>query len=231
MFERDLPVRVARHPRRGRRPRRGADLRHTTNAASRCTACARPEITRLYLQVPRRTTDRRRLAGRARLGRAAAPASRPTGSPLNEGPVLEKGVTADAQLRRRAHAARPAVPGRRRRAHRAADRRQGHEPRDRRRRACSRRAARGACARRTSATCSTRYSATCLRRVWRAEHFSWWMTSMLHVCPGDDRSSGGCSCPSWRTRRASRAAATSLAENYVGLPHPEFEHAEFGVTQ
>src|ERR1700736_4499109 len=30
------------------------------------------------------------------------------------------------------------------------------------------------------------YSATCLARVWRAEHFSWWMTSMLHVFPGDD---------------------------------------------
>ena len=28
------------------------------------------------------------------------------------------------------------------------------------------------------------YSATCLRRVWRAEHFSWWMTSMLHRLPG-----------------------------------------------
>ena len=29
----------------------------------------------------------------------------------------------------------------------------------------------------------TRYSATCLRRVWRAQHFSWWMTSMLHRFP------------------------------------------------
>ena len=31
------------------------------------------------------------------------------------------------------------------------------------------------------------YSATCLRRVWRAEHFSWWMTSMLHRVPGRRR--------------------------------------------
>src|SRR5205814_2535678 len=30
------------------------------------------------------------------------------------------------------------------------------------------------------------YSRTCLRRVWRAEHFSWWMTTMLHRFPGDD---------------------------------------------
>ena len=30
------------------------------------------------------------------------------------------------------------------------------------------------------------YSRHCLRRVWRAEHFSWWMTSMLHRAPGDD---------------------------------------------
>src|SRR4051795_7555709 len=30
------------------------------------------------------------------------------------------------------------------------------------------------------------YSAACLRRVWRAEHFSWWMTSMLHKPPGGD---------------------------------------------
>ena len=30
------------------------------------------------------------------------------------------------------------------------------------------------------------YSATCLRRVWRVEHFSWWMTTMLHRAPGDD---------------------------------------------
>ena len=62
------------------------------------------------------------------------------------------------------------------------------------------------------------YSTTCLRRVWRAEHFSWWMTSMLHRFPEDDAFQQ-------RMQRAqldytvnSRAAATSLAENYVGLP-------------
>ena len=62
------------------------------------------------------------------------------------------------------------------------------------------------------------YSATALRRVWRAEHFSWWMTSMLHRFHDDDAFS-------LRLQRAqleyvvgSKAAATSLAENYVGLP-------------
>ena len=50
------------------------------------------------------------------------------------------------------------------------------------------------------------YSDTCLRRVWRAEHFSWWMTSMLHRSrprwePGrPTRSAGGCSSPSCATR-------------------------------
>ena len=40
------------------------------------------------------------------------------------------------------------------------------------------------------------YSDTCLRRVWRAEHFSWWMTSMLHRFRTATRSSTGSSCPS-----------------------------------
>ena len=62
-----------------------------------------------------------------------------------------------------------------------------------------------------------RYSAECLRRVWRAEHFSWWMTTMLHLPPDEDPFG-------WRLRQSqlryvasSVAAATSLAENYVGL--------------
>ena len=62
------------------------------------------------------------------------------------------------------------------------------------------------------------YSATCLRRVWRAEHFSWWMTSMLHRFPDDD---DGFQQQLQRSQLqyvcTSRAAATSRAENYVGL--------------
>jgi p-hydroxybenzoate 3-monooxygenase len=61
------------------------------------------------------------------------------------------------------------------------------------------------------------YSARCLRRVWRAERFSWWMTRQLHSFPGDGFDE--------RMQRAeleylveSRAAQTAFAENYVGLP-------------
>jgi p-hydroxybenzoate 3-monooxygenase len=62
------------------------------------------------------------------------------------------------------------------------------------------------------------YSATCLRRVWRAEHFSWYMTSMLHRFGEDD---GGfqhqMQLSQLRYTVGSRAAATSIAENYTGI--------------
>ncbi len=61
------------------------------------------------------------------------------------------------------------------------------------------------------------YSANCLRRVWRAEHFSWWMTSMLHRPPGDDPFDLKLQLSQLRYVATSHAAATSLAENYVGL--------------
>ncbi len=61
------------------------------------------------------------------------------------------------------------------------------------------------------------YSATCLRRIWRVQHFSWWMTTMLHTPPGEQPFDA-------RLRRSqldyvcgSDAAAATLAENYVGL--------------
>ena len=61
------------------------------------------------------------------------------------------------------------------------------------------------------------YSDTCLRRVWRAEHFSWWMTSMLHRHPDADAFDERLQLSQLRYVTASRAAAQSLAENYVGL--------------
>jgi p-hydroxybenzoate 3-monooxygenase len=61
------------------------------------------------------------------------------------------------------------------------------------------------------------YSETCLRRVWRAEHFSWWMTTMLHRDPGDDDFALRLQQSQLRFLRTSRAAATALAENYVGV--------------
>ena len=60
------------------------------------------------------------------------------------------------------------------------------------------------------------YSDTCLRRVWRAEHFSWWMTAMLHRFD-DDPFQHQLQLSQLRYTAGSRAAATSLAENYVGL--------------
>ena len=60
------------------------------------------------------------------------------------------------------------------------------------------------------------YSDTCLRRVWRAEHFSWWMTAMLHLT-GDDPFEVRLQLSQLDYVCSSAAAATSFAENYVGL--------------
>lgn len=65
------------------------------------------------------------------------------------------------------------------------------------------------------------YSDACLRRVWRAEHFSWWMTSMLHQPPREDGFDRRLQLAQLRYTASSRAAATSLAENYVGLPYED----------
>jgi p-hydroxybenzoate 3-monooxygenase len=59
------------------------------------------------------------------------------------------------------------------------------------------------------------YSDHCLRRVWRAEHFSWWMTSMLHR--HGDEFDEQLQLSQLRYVVSSPAAARSLAENYVGL--------------
>ena len=62
------------------------------------------------------------------------------------------------------------------------------------------------------------YSERCLRRVWRAEHFSWWMTSMLHLSDDNDPFALKLQLSQLRYVTSSKPAATSLAENYVGLP-------------
>jgi p-hydroxybenzoate 3-monooxygenase len=66
------------------------------------------------------------------------------------------------------------------------------------------------------------YSGTCLARVWRATHFSWWMTSMLHVASGDPFESQ-LQLSQLRYVTSSSAAATSLAENYSGYKPLRFE--------
>jgi p-hydroxybenzoate 3-monooxygenase len=62
------------------------------------------------------------------------------------------------------------------------------------------------------------YSDTCLRRIWKAERFSWWFTSLTHKFP----ESGPIGAKLQRAELdylvTSKAAATALAENYVGLP-------------
>jgi len=62
------------------------------------------------------------------------------------------------------------------------------------------------------------YSQTCLRRVWRVQHFSWWMTSMLHRFEGDTGFDHRRQLAELDYVTSSRVAAQSLAENYVGMP-------------
>jgi p-hydroxybenzoate 3-monooxygenase len=61
------------------------------------------------------------------------------------------------------------------------------------------------------------YSDACLRRVWRCEHFSWWMTTMLHLPPGADPFDLRLQRAQLRYVTTSEAQARALAENYVGL--------------
>ncbi len=65
-----------------------------------------------------------------------------------------------------------------------------------------------------------RYSQTCLRRIWRVQHFSWWMTSLLHRYPGDSTFELHRQLAELDQVVTSRSAATTLAENYTGLPFP-----------
>jgi p-hydroxybenzoate 3-monooxygenase len=64
------------------------------------------------------------------------------------------------------------------------------------------------------------YSDASLRRVWRAEHFSWWMTTMLHTRPDGDPFDEQLQLSQLRYVASSEAAARSLAENYVGYEPP-----------
>jgi p-hydroxybenzoate 3-monooxygenase len=61
------------------------------------------------------------------------------------------------------------------------------------------------------------YSERCTARVWRAQHFSWWMTTMLHQDPAADAYALQLQRSQLRYTCSSEAAMTSLAENYVGL--------------
>ncbi len=62
------------------------------------------------------------------------------------------------------------------------------------------------------------YSERCLRRIWKAERFSWWMTSLLHKFPDTGAFGQKMQRAELEYLVGSRAASTALAENYVGLP-------------
>ena len=62
------------------------------------------------------------------------------------------------------------------------------------------------------------YSDTCLRRVWKAERFSWWFTSLMHKFPETGEFGQKVKLAELDYLVHSRAASTALAENYVGLP-------------
>jgi p-hydroxybenzoate 3-monooxygenase len=63
-----------------------------------------------------------------------------------------------------------------------------------------------------------RYSERALERVWRVQHFSWWMTSMLHRFAGDDDFQMKIQLSQLHYTASSVAQSTALAENYVGMP-------------
>jgi p-hydroxybenzoate 3-monooxygenase len=72
------------------------------------------------------------------------------------------------------------------------------------------------------------YSDVCLRRVWKAQRFSWWMTSTLHRFPDDSAFDMQRQIADLDYLTSSQAAMTSLAEQYVGLP-PEVSFESVGL--
>jgi p-hydroxybenzoate 3-monooxygenase len=62
------------------------------------------------------------------------------------------------------------------------------------------------------------YSATCLDRIWKGQRFSWWMTQMLHRFPDSSAFDRRRQLAELAYVTSSTAAATTLAENYAGLP-------------
>ncbi len=70
-----------------------------------------------------------------------------------------------------------------------------------------------------SDTCLAAYSDRALSRIWKAERFSWWMTTMLHVFAEDDAFGRRIHDAELAYTLSSVAARTALAENYVGLPY------------
>ena len=68
-----------------------------------------------------------------------------------------------------------------------------------------------------------RYSQTCLKRIWKAERFSWWMTSMLHNFSEQEDFNSRMQLAELDYVTSSKAGMTTIAENYVGLPYESLE--------
>jgi p-hydroxybenzoate 3-monooxygenase len=174
-----------------------------------------PEVTRLYLQV----APDEQLADwpDSRIwDELSARLATDDGFALREGPILEKGVTP-----MRSFVVEPMRHGRLFLAGDAAHivpptgaKGMNLAVADVRRLA----PALAALLRRGDSTLADGYSDACLRRVWRAEHFSYFMTTMLHRAATADPFTDRLQLSQLRYVAGSRAAATSLAENYVGLP-------------
>jgi len=68
-----------------------------------------------------------------------------------------------------------------------------------------------------------RYSQTCLKRIWKAERFSWWMTSMLHNFSDEEDFNSRMQLAELEYVTSSDAGLVTIAENYVGLPYESLE--------
>ena len=63
------------------------------------------------------------------------------------------------------------------------------------------------------------YSARALARVWKAERFSWWFTSLMHRFPDQSEFDRKMQLAELEFLRTSASAQATMAENYVGLPY------------
>ena len=177
-----------------------------------------PAVTRLYLQcAPDENLDEwpdDRIWAELRARFETDDGWRP-----NEGPITQKGVTAMRSFVVGAHAVSPIVPGGRRRAHRAADRSQRPESGDGRRQPSG--VGAGPVLRMGDETLLNTYSDRGIARAWRAQRFSWWMTSTLHRVNRENDFDFKRQLAELDYLVSSRAALTSLAENYTGAPFEE----------
>ena len=63
------------------------------------------------------------------------------------------------------------------------------------------------------------YSELALARVWKAERFSWWFSSLMHRYPDQSAFDFRMQVAELEFLRSNRAAQQAMAENYVGLPY------------